>query len=240
MALKISWIKKIYTRTPKWRTILQEACPDINSIEIYGPQKLLNSRCNQFWKNVFEAYIKFVKNVKLYEEAEVLAEPLFYNENFKIGNKTFFYKKWVNKNILFVKDLVDENGAFLDYSRFCEKYDIKVNYLDFMGCIRTIKSYLTIGCIKITGKVCLEKPKALTVISQLKKGSKECYRIMLDKILIFDISAFGKWEQKIQTVIDWEKTAKYIGKIKEVKLKWFQIRLCHNILVTNSIFKKWG
>ena len=135
---------------------------------------------------------------------------------------------------------MDENGTFLGYLEFCEKYNIRVNYLDYMGCIRTIKSYSMKHLIEITRKAYLEKPKALTVLLQLNKGAKECYKIMLEKIFIYDIRAFVKWEEKLRTVIDWEITAKHVGKIKEVKLKWFQIRLCHSILVTNSILKKMG
>ena len=86
MALKISWIKRIYTTTPKWRLILFATCPEIDSIEMYGPQKLLNCKCNKFWKNVFEAYRHFVNKVKIKEEQEILAEPLFHNDKFKVGN----------------------------------------------------------------------------------------------------------------------------------------------------------
>ena len=239
-SLKMTWVKKIYIGTQKWKNILIAKCPEISTIGLYGPSKLLSCNCNSFWKDVFLSYKRFTNCVPYEEEQEVQAEPLFYNDKFKVGNIYFHYKDWSNKNIYFVKDLLDDNGTFLSYREFCEKYEFSVNFLQYMGCIGTIKKYLTENNIHITTKMNLITPKPLQIISQSKKGSRIFYDIMLEKVFIFDIKPFSKWEEKLQYPVDWEATTKQINDIKEIKLKWFQIRLCHNILVNNIILKKMG
>ena len=212
-SLKMTWVKKLYVGTPKWKHILQVSCPEINMIGMYGPHRLLNCKCNLFWKDVFMSYIHFTNCVPIKEEQEIQAEPLFYNEKFKISNICVHYKNWSNKNIHFVKDLLDENGLFLNYEQFCKKYELKINYLQYMGCISSIKSYLTENNIHITSKMSLDIPKSLQIITQHKKGAHLFYNIMLENVFIFDIKPFAKWEEKLQLPTDWENTTKQICKI---------------------------
>ena len=115
-----------------------------------------------------------------------------------------------------------------------------MNYLDYLGCIQAIKSYISINNIHIKDGKYNQRTKTLQIISDVKKGSRIYYDILLEKMLVYDISTFVKWEQKLNIIVHWENTLKQVRKIKEVKLKWFQLRLCHNILVTNCILKKMG
>ena len=239
-SLKMTWVKKIILGTQKWKHILQANCPEISTIGVYGPQKMLTCKCNSFWKDVFRSYIRFTNCIPIKEAAEIQAEPLFYNEKFKVGNRHFHYTSWSNKNIYFVKDLLDENGQFLSYECFCEKYELKVNYLQYMGCIRSIKSYLKKHNTHFTKQRSLNTPKSLDIITKHKKGARIFYNVLLENVFIYDIKPFAKWEEKLQIPIDWETTTKQVSKIKEIKYKWFQIRLCHNILVNNRILKKMG
>ena len=239
-ALKLTWIKKLYTGKPKWKQILKANCPEIDTLDNYGSTHLLNSECNLFWKDTFNAFTLFSSNVTLGNEQEILSEPLFHNNRFQIGNKPFHFQKWTGKNIFFVKDLIDENGAFLNYTSFIKKYSVKINYLNYMGCINSVKMYIKRYGIEISDRLGLETHKTMQLISYGKNGARVFYNIMLEKICILNIQAFANWERKLDTAIDWETVAKYVKRIKDVKLKWLQIRVCHNILVTNNILKKMG
>lgn len=47
-------------------------------------------------------------------------------------------------------------------------------------------------------------------------------------------------EQCLEKKINWEEACVKMNKVKEIKLKWFQIRIMQRILVTNSILSSMG
>ena len=51
-------------------------------------------------------------------------------------------------------------------------------------------------------------------------------------------NALQNWDKIFDTELRWEKIFKKVKNIKEVKLKWFQMKICYRILVTNSILKE--
>ena len=53
-----------------------------------------------------------------------------------------------------------------------------------------------------------------------------------------DIKPFMNWEAKLNKMIDWHRVLKKAKKIGEIKLKWFQLRICFRILVTNKILRQ--
>ena len=104
-ALKLTWLRKLYQNKPNWRTILQATCPEIDSVKTYGPSMLTARKVNPFWINVFETYENLSDRVGLNSASELLIEPLFLNNKFKIKKKKRYnFKEWTSKNILFVKD----------------------------------------------------------------------------------------------------------------------------------------
>ena len=89
-ALKLSWIRKLYTRSLKWKKILLVVCPEISVIDNLGPDRYQTSRLNTFWKDAFLAYSRLAKQVKIETEEDLLCEPLYYNEKFKRAGKGFY------------------------------------------------------------------------------------------------------------------------------------------------------
>lgn len=239
-SLKLSWIRKIYTQSQKWRKILQLVCPDIDLIEVFGPKRYTQKKLNPFWKDTFQAYVNFSRHVELKTGEEVAAEPIFDNEKFKIGNKTFHYINWTTKRVYRVKDLLDNSGRFLRFKPFVEQYKINTIFLNYLSCIKSIQAYINEKNIQFENSDSQKKPKALQIISSVPKGSRKYYDILIEKIEILNIKAFLKWEEKLSIPIDWNKVCMKIRKIKEIKLKWFQIRICHRILVTNTVLKEMG
>ena len=139
-----------------------------------------------------------------------------------------------------MKDLTDENGVFLEHRSFSEKCGIQVNFLDYLSCIQSIKRYMTKMNIEMKNNAFNLKSKALQTLSSVTKGSRVYYDIMIEKIEILDIKPFVNWEYKLRTAIDWHKVLRKTAKIKEIKLKWFQLRICFRILVTNKVLKNMG
>lgn len=239
-SLKLSWIRRLLSKPSKWQILLQTQCPEVKNLNKYGSKKFLKCNCNQFWKDVFVAYDNFNKNIDIQDESEVLSEPIFYNDKFKISNTAFCFKGWTDKNIFHVKDIVNEQGVFLTYDEFTEHWQLKTNYLHYHGCCRVIREFMNNRNIQLTNSYANTESKAVQTITSVNKGSTLYYNILLEKNIIYEIKPFIKWENKIAIYTDWFKVLKKIIDIKEIKFQWFQLRICHQLLVTNSLLKKMG
>ena len=76
------------------------------------------------------------------------------------------------------------------------------------------------------------------MINRNKNVSRVLYNQMLSNS---DTSGgYKNWEIKLNKEVKWDKIFEYTNKINEIKLKWFQIRICHRILVTNTILESMG
>ena len=77
--------------------------------------------------------------------------------------------------------------------------------------------------------------KSLAVIFSQPKGSKHLYETLCSNK--HTPNCCQKWESKLGVSIHWRKVFIKVSKIKEVKLRWLQIRLINRILATNVILK---
>jgi hypothetical protein len=94
---------------------------------------------NCFWKDVFSSYVDLYNKVIVTNAEEVLAEPLFHNDKFKIDGKVLELDSWSEAGVYLVRDLVKEDGTFISLEDFQNKFHIKVPILTYYGYISTIK-----------------------------------------------------------------------------------------------------
>ena len=137
-----------------------------------------------------------------------------------------------------MQDLLKDNGSFLTFREFSQKYELNINFLNYLSCVQSVKKYMSYNDISSENKDKNNKPKSLELICSVKKGSKVYYNRIIEQNEIYDIPAFMKWERKLELYVDWEKVLKKVRKIKEIKFRWFQLKICHGILVTNCILKR--
>ena len=64
------------------------------------------------------------------------------NPNIKIANVAIFYRRWHDKGINFIKDLLEENGRLLTYEKFQEKYNVQTNFIEFIGIKTSVELYI--------------------------------------------------------------------------------------------------
>ena len=70
------------------------------------------------------------------------SQILWNNSLIRIGKKPIFYKKWFQKGIVFVKDLLKGNmysSQFLSHAEFQSAFRINVNILEYLGIISALK-----------------------------------------------------------------------------------------------------
>ena len=129
------------------------------------------------------------------------------------------------------------NGdAFLTHVEFIEKYNMNINFLTYNGTIRAVKNYrskLKIA-VSTTKKKCNYQPP-INIIMCTKKGSSLIYSNI---IRTSDIpKGILKWQQT--TTLNMTHAFNVLKKTtSDSKLRWFQLRILHNILTTNRSASK--
>ena len=79
---------------------------------------------------------------------------------------------------------------------------------------------------------------ALSEISSSQKGTKLYYNIFTNDDRL--PNCCSKWSEKLNLNISWEHVFLKIHKIRDVKLRWLQMRILHRIIATNITLKEMG
>ena len=91
-ALKLIRIRKLKTSEHKWKSIIKSTYPKVMWFEQLG-SSLQEHEVNKFWSHVFMAYKEFGKQIHVENSEELVAEPIFCNQNILVGNRIIFFIK---------------------------------------------------------------------------------------------------------------------------------------------------
>ena len=139
--------------------------------------------------------------------------------------------------LIFIYDLFDNEGIILTFETFRNKYQIKKIFLDYASLVNAIKSLSLTVTINET-PTHIQTPVLsfkLKIILSTNKGSREIYNVLNSKKLI--PKSQKKYADKSLNIdiYIWEKyyilPFKYL---KDTTIIWFQYRLIHRILATNT------
>ena len=123
-ALHLSWIGRLLNNTHNTWT----AIPNYHFEKHVGLLFPLN--CNYSVKNLDSKISLFCRELRSsYEDPLKRKFILWNNKDINMENKSVFWKVWWNKNVLFIQDLLNNQGNHLSPEEFNEKYNIKVNFL---------------------------------------------------------------------------------------------------------------
>lgn len=238
-SLKLIWIKKVLYTSAKWKHIIMSSLPFTQILDKLGHNlPIKHTKINNFWTDVFQAYKIFSSKCINKTNSEILAEKIYYNDKFTIGKNTFFYKEWFDKGIFCIGHFINNDGTFMSYNIFKEKYNVTVNFLTYAGCIEIFKKYITHFDVTLTDNVFQEHSRNWNLINNTKKGA----RVFYDTLIQSDSkpNCCDKWQEKFDRTFNWKYIFRKAKKISDVKLKWLQIRILHRIIGTNIILSKMG
>lgn len=176
----------------------------------------------------------FHQNVEVVEKGD---QPLWYNNNIKIGGKVVFLRQWSKKGINFLYDLCNERGQFvMQYEEFCEKFSFYPPITTFYGVRNAILSTwrdIRNEQVKFVLPAC---PKPLYYILTNKQRGISIYIFI--KNLKVSYKYQNKWQYDLEMLEDntwWKKV--YVMPSRstmDVKARWFQYRIIHRIICTNT------
>ncbi|CAH3114491.1 unnamed protein product [Porites lobata] len=104
----------------------------------YSVEKL-NKKIPLFYRELLEFFQELRSNCEDPLQREFI---LWNNKDINVENKSVFWKSWRHKNVLFVQDLLNNQGNYLSPQEFSNKYNIKVNFLQYYQIITAIPASL--------------------------------------------------------------------------------------------------
>ena len=84
---------------------------------------------NQFWKDVLLSWVKYSNKVKIENNSDILASPIWYNPD--ISQTTLFFPQWFKHGITYIGDLIKNNWSFLSELKIEKIYGFEpTNFLE--------------------------------------------------------------------------------------------------------------
>ena len=130
-----------------------------------------------------KAYREFGKRIQVENSEELVADPIFCNDNILVGNKPvfcccFLYKKWIDRGVCFIKNILNENSTLMLFKRFKEIYRINTDYITYIGCVQALKSYIRKTGLTVESNNSTDLTKTLKIIYSQQKGSRLYHEIL--------------------------------------------------------------
>ena len=136
-------------------------------------------------------YITSTKNSNKYcvsdwEQFKIL--PIWYNNYFTIGGKSFLFRDFYENGIVLVDDLLGNNSDFHRVEYIVNTLNIRTNCLQYNGLISSIKRTLRQFNITIPTKEVETTPSQLLIIKCLtsfNRGCRKSYDIYFGTVYMF-------------------------------------------------------
>ena len=236
--LKLTWVRRLFHSESNWVKLYKYSEQiDFTELAYLGPVKASK---NKFWKEVFDSWNNLKELHLPRYPGDVLSTSLWNNNSIKVGNSTVYYKNWAKRGIWTVNDLnIDNQGNIMSFQDFQQTYNLRPMFLQFYGKTLTVKKWLCYTGVNVHEK----NPQPLMPFNiglflKFRKGSKDMYNVLNRKTV--HISAEQKWENILNKYdIEWKNIHFHCTKhTKNTKLCWFQYRIIHRILGTNTFLYK--
>ena len=166
---------------------------------------------------------------------------MWYNSKIQVIFKWVCYSNWVRQGLLYVGQLFHQDGAPLSYREFCANYN-DIDFLTFTGLIKAIQKSYKISQNELSFTLPFCPQYLANVLSQSAGGGNRVY-VSLLKTVKYDAKYLSKWNVEIYNGLSdlgMEGINRNVRLLIGTYHRWFQYRLVHRILATNSFLHKIG
>lgn len=232
-SLKITWVNRYCESAGShWCARLDSLLTKVGGAFLFQCNydlKMLNlNNLPPFYKNILERWQE-LNSKKPLNVNEFKQEIIWNNRFIKTNGKSMFYKRWVNKGILKIRDLLDNHEQFLSFENFKRKFSVRCTFLDYAGVLAAIpKEWKS----EITSNTARD-------VSELSKADSNIHDIVSTKQarLMFAEKSFSPpiVETTLRNLVSNVKDIYELPfKVTvESKMRSFQYKLIHNIIPTN-------
>ena len=193
-------------------------------------------------------YFNELKSLYNFDQAQDLI--LCNNKEIPVDGKALFFRESLNKGILSIQDLLDDTGRIMSYAEFKSRYAYKANFPQYYQVISAIPKNL-LNKAKTSDRVRKELYSVENGIIQLDESTqldlnkaKTCdfYKLFNVKTHTVEQTGPRRWNESLSMNGDsWEKAFTSLKNLcKETKLREFQFKLIHRIVVTIKELFRFG
>ena len=243
---KFIWIKKAVTKPlSSWKIIVDKMIPNVtldylincpfhyNDLKAYIPPFYLSIL--NVWETIHGKEPKTV--------TDILSQNLWYNKFIRIGGSPIHWPHWIERGILKINDLLDNNGQFMSMEKLCETFDIRTNFLrpiqiknaiplQWRHIIQKEKQTLDTNLItKLTISITNRQYDLDTI------PTKQVYWILVNSTNYRTIPAgIKRWENHYRNIeINWKEVyLMAFRSCRETNIQSFQYKIIHHILPCNE------
>ena len=243
-SMKASWMRKLIKASATWIPLFEDTVCEIKYLFIYGNlwyDKMSMKTTNQFWKDVLNSYSFIIKNIKISSNIDIMESPIWYNS--QIFPYEFHKRVWSRGGINFIKDLIDEDGKMKSFEMIQNSLLDIVSPFDYLRLTSAVNKFVNNN--KKESLFSVNNPQLPHHIKILFKNSKGCkdFRDVINKSNL-SMKFKNKWQTKLNITINeisWKQCFKILHfSINDNYYKYFQYKIVHRILGTNSLLYKIG
>ena len=148
--------------------------------------------------------------------------------------------KWLNKEILYVGDLIDNSGSILSIEEINTKFNLSINFLEYFQVRLSVNKFISKNKKSdIFNYIKPVLPSHVKILFFTKKGSKKTYNIVNNNTEILHLKFKNKWSDDLNENItnqEWNLIFRRCFKtVSDNHLIWFQYRIIHRILGTRKL-----
>ena len=200
-----------------------------------------------FYKTILDNFNELKNLYDYYQKQDII---LFNNKEILIGGKQFFWSDWFKNGIISIKDLLDETGNLLTFHAFSLKYSCKTSFLQYYQVLSAIPKHLlsiakqpdTFNKSFFTSKDIIFPLNESTQINFGTARSRDFYKLLVSRTHTHVQTGPNRWSEKLSINKDsWTGIFKSLKNIcKETRLREFQFKLIHRIVITRKELFKFG
>ena len=239
MSLKLTWLRKYLKQSPEWSEFANFY--NIDNIIWTGLNyhKSLVNIHNPFWRSVKLAFIKWYNTLDNCGLIEIEHQPIWGNINLNMPMNMDMLKN----NIIFIKDLFDENGLPKTHHSLEQSIGKNLMFLTYHAIWRAIPKNWKDHMLLSTKNTDLQLPPIYNWLTKDKKGTKNIRKIWsLGKQETIP-KGQEKWCTKLLNphVIEWDKIYNIARMCKmNSRIVYFQYQVLHRSLITNKKLQQFG
>ena len=134
-SMKLTWLRRVVISNSPWQSVISTTI-NFKELLVFGKcytDSTKKKTNNRFWFDVISANSEILQLISEDTEHFILSSTIFHNNKITIGNKPIYIKEWGQKRVRNINDLIHETGAFLLQEEFERIYNIKTNFVQFLG-----------------------------------------------------------------------------------------------------------
>ena len=196
---------------------------------------LILGREYNFWTQILEAWCELNYTETITEVEMIRKQILWFNSCIRIGNKPVIWKDWIDKGIMYIKDIVTDTGEMANFA------DLNIDWFK----LNMLYSATPTGWKQVLKNADNQNKEWENLYEKLSKGTKITkivYEMLIDDENHWQ-KYWNRWSALLQPMVQEEvfKTC-FINlplATKIVKFRDFQYRLLLGKIITNRELYKW-